>query len=76
MNPTQTAPKTTDLFRAAHEALCAGRWSEARASLDLLGDRSDNADLLPDASAYRVPAQITQLIQDRIDLVNAKAGGL
>lgn len=72
----QTPRTTTDLFRAAHEALCAGRWSEARASLDLLGDRSDNADLLPDASAYRVPGPITQLIQDRIDLVNAKAGGL
>lgn len=35
-----TSPKTTDLFRAAHEALCAGRWSEARASLDLLGDHA------------------------------------
>ncbi len=75
MTKTKTSTKTTDLFAAAHEALCAGRWSEARAALDLLGDRSDNADLLPAASAYSVPAQIAQLIQDRIDLVNAKAGG-
>jgi hypothetical protein len=70
-----TSPKTTDLFAAAHAALCAGRWSEARAALDLLGDRQDNRDLLPDASAYRVPALVAQLIQDRIDLVNANADG-
>ena len=68
--------KTTVLFTLAHNALCAGRWSEARRALDLLGDRSDNADLLPDAAAYQVPGPIAQLIQDRIDLVNAKAGGL
>lgn len=75
MTKTKTTTKTTDqLFTAAHEALCAGRWSAALAALDLLGARSDNADLLPAASAYRVPAHITQLIQDRIDLVNAKAG--
>lgn len=75
MTQTTRPAKTTDLFAAAHSALCAGRWSEALAALDLLGDRSDNADLLPDASAYNIPRTIHPLIQDRIDLVNAKAGG-
>lgn len=71
-----TRPTTSVLFARAHSALCAGRWAEARAQLDLLGDRPDNRDFLCDASAYSVPAHLTAPIQDRIDLVNAKAGSL
>jgi hypothetical protein len=79
--PTDTAPlmSTPELWAATHSALCAGRWSQARALLDALGRREDNRDLLPPTTAY---AKITghgpltdfaQLIQDRIDLVNALA---
>jgi hypothetical protein len=67
------AISTSKLFTATHAALCAGKFAEARALLDEMGQRSDNRDLLASAASYRVPAHIAQIIQDRIDQVNSKA---
>lgn len=65
---------TTDqLFDRASAALCNKRWSDARRHLDDLGRRSDNRDLLLPAARYGVPDMLLGVIQDRIDLVNAKA---
>jgi hypothetical protein len=64
---------TSKLFDFAHQSLLAGKFSQGRAALDELGLRSDNRDLLSSVEAYKVPPEIRQLIQDRIELVNAKA---
>lgn len=76
-NATQS---TSELYARTHAALCAGRWSEARDLLDLLGQRDDNRDLLAPLSSYLahlcrgpLPTGYAPVIQDRIDLVNAKA---
>lgn len=73
--------KTTDtLWSETHSALCAGRWSEARALLDDLGRRSDVVDSLLSVAQYGrvsgkiLPAGYDAVIQDRIDLVNSKVG--
>lgn len=68
---------TSDLWAATHTALCHQRWSEARALLDVLGQRSDVVDRLPAYSAYDQGdagerAEFGQLLQDRIDLVNSR----
>ena len=68
------ALSTDELFTATHTALCTGKFSQARALLEELGSRADNRDVLPSAKAYGVPEHIAQIIQDRIDQVNAKAG--
>ncbi len=67
-----TTPQTTKtLWTETHEALCAGEWSQARKLLDELGTRRDNHDRLCSASDYHVPAMLTGVIGDRIDLVNS-----
>ena len=72
---------TSELFALTHRSLCWGAWGHARALLDLLGRRSDNVDTLPAYSAYDQGhagerAQFAAVLQDRIDLVNSKVGGL
>jgi hypothetical protein len=69
------AVSTSDLFTATHAALCAGKFSQAVSLLDNLGRRDDNRDSLASAKAYSVPAHLEAIIQDRIDLVHAKADG-
>lgn len=69
----RTGSCTADMWEATHSALMCGRWNDGRALLDDLGLCDDNQDELLDAVAYRVPRMIRELIQDRIDLVNAKA---
>lgn len=76
---TDSKTLTTDtLWQATHSALCAGRWSEARALLDDLGRRSDVRDCLLSVAQYgqvsgkTLPAGYDVVIQDRIDLVNSK----
>lgn len=64
---------TSKLFDFTHASLLAGKFSQGRAALDELGRRSDNRDLLSSVDAYKVPREISQLIRDRIELVNAKA---
>lgn len=66
---------TSDLFAATHAALCAGRFSEARALLEDLARRDDNRDSLASAVAYGVPTHLVAVMQDRIDLVHARADG-
>lgn len=86
-NPTKSrrtetaALPTSELFAQTHRALCWGRWADARVLLDLLGRRSDNREYLPAYSAYDQGhagerAQFAAVLQDRINLVNRKAGGL
>lgn len=79
-NATKSAAETlttSDLWAATHSALTSGRWSEARALLDVLGQRDDNHDTLGDVACYapgvKLAADFADLLQDRIDLVNAKA---
>jgi hypothetical protein len=69
---------TICLWDVTHSALCAGRWSEARALLDDLGRRSNVVDSLLSVAQYgrmsgkALPAGYDAVIQDRIDLVNSK----
>jgi hypothetical protein len=65
---------THELWDATHAALCEHRWADARALLDDLGLRNDNHDLLASAATYGLVGPYTPVIQDRIDLVNAKVG--
>lgn len=68
---------TDDVWQLAHNALCANRWSEARRVLDELGRRTDNPYRLASTVEAYMTAPLAphyrQIIQDRIDLVNAKA---
>jgi hypothetical protein len=65
---------TGALWRATHSALCAQAWSTAQRGLEALARRAEVKDLLLSADAYRAPAWIRQLIQDRIDAVNRQVG--
>jgi hypothetical protein len=70
---TATAHLSTDeLWTLTHVALCEKRWSDARALLDDLGLREDSHDLLASAKDYGLTGPYAQVIQDRIDLVNAR----
>jgi hypothetical protein len=78
---SNAANKTTNaLWTETHSALCAGRWSQARALLDDLGRRSDNADCLLSIEQYcqlagkSLPVGFDAVLADRIDLVNSKVG--
>lgn len=75
---------TADLWTAANTALCEGRWSIARRLCEDLARRADFADKLSHVSAYltalelrnaprALDAGFRQLLQDRIDAVNARA---
>lgn len=65
---------TTNLWTATHDALCDGRWADARTLLDELGLRTDVVDCLSSAQAYGVPPMLHDVIQDRINVVNARVG--
>lgn len=74
-----TATKTTDsLWTETHSALCAGRWSEARALLDDLGRRTDVRDMLLTIDQYTgmcgkpLRPEYRPVLADRIDLVNSR----
>lgn len=84
MTYTSTIARTLDtdtLWERAHTALCHGHWSEARAWLDELGNRSDNTSTLCSIDTYMkdravspdLRAGLRSLMADRIDLVNCKA---
>ena len=66
---------TSELWDATNTALHGRQWSRARALLDDLGLRRDNHDQLLDAACYGMPesSPYHAIIQDRIDLVNARA---
>lgn len=69
---------TSALFAVTHRELCHGRWSAARALLDDLARRTDVGDKLADVASYETmcghsAGVAAQLLQDRIDLVNAHA---
>lgn len=75
---------TSDLWTATNTALCEGRWSIARRLCEDLSRRSDYTDTLSDVSGYltalavrgeqrALDAGFRQLLQDRIDSVNARA---
>jgi len=73
------ATKTTDsLWTETHSALCAGRWSEARALLDDLGRRTDIRDILLTVDQYaamcgkNLRPEYRPVLADRIDLVNSR----
>lgn len=78
-NVASPATSTSDLFQACNTALMAGRWSEARALLDDLGQRRDNPYTLLSVSTYMMLSGKSMLggyvavLQDRIDLVNSWA---
>lgn len=69
--------KTGPLFDATYLALTKRRWAEARALLDELGRQPEVPAPLPHISSFDtgprpLSADYRQLLQDRIDLVNAK----
>jgi hypothetical protein len=72
---TATAHLTTDELRIrTHVTLTEHRWAEARRLLDDLGLRNDIHTGLASAQAYGLTGPYQAVIQDRIDLVNAKVG--
>lgn len=62
--------KTNDIWTAAHSALCAARWTDARAHLDTLAGRSDNRDVLSSAATYGATGQMADVLQARIEVCN------
>jgi len=74
MTNTKTTA-TAELFEQTSAALWAQKWGQARALLDDLGLRSDNTTRLRSAEAYGLDRErdFYNVIQDRIDLVNARA---
>lgn len=77
MRTADSAP-TSELWSVTNAALIAGRWSVARSLLETLARRPDYCDQLSSAAQYeRVAGKplgaAAQLLQDRIDAVNARA---
>lgn len=73
-----TLMTTVNLWTLTNAALCAGRWSEARALLDDLGRRSNVVDRLMSIGLYERAAgkslrpDFRSVLADRIELVNSK----
>jgi hypothetical protein len=61
---------TSELWELTHSALCAQQWVQARALLDDLGRRQDVRDYLASAEAYGLTGTGSQVIQERINVVN------
>ncbi len=81
---TSHLSSTSELFSATNAALCAGKWSSARRLCEELSRRTDYTDTLAPVSGYltvlavrgeakALDAGFWQLLQDRIDAVNARA---
>ncbi len=71
-NPSEDM-STADLWEATNKALHAKQWGKARALLDDLGLRRDVPKALSSAESYGLSGPYLDIIQDRIDQVNAHA---
>lgn len=64
--------KTPDLYKKTVELLKSKKVGPARAFLDELSQRKDNKKELPSAKSLGITGPCAQILEDRIDLVNAK----